>query len=88
MGMLVESIVPQKRDGIVLKTIFTIGLLAIAGLFVLKLVFGILGGLFGIFLALLGLAIPVFVLGAVLYVALLVFAPETARGLREKLGGS
>ena len=71
-----------------LKTIFTIGLLALAGLFVLKLAFGILGGLFGILLALLGLAIPVMVLGVIIYVALLVFAPETARGLREKFGGS
>lgn len=70
-----------------LRTIFTIGLLAFVGLFALKLVFGILGGLFGIFFALLGLAIPVLILGAIIYVVLLIFAPETARGMKEKLGG-
>jgi hypothetical protein len=71
-----------------LKTIFTIGFLALLGLFALKLVFGILGGLFNIFFALLGLAIPVLIIGAIIYVALLVFAPETARGMKEKFGGN
>jgi hypothetical protein len=71
-----------------LRTIFTIGILALVGLFALKLVFGILGGLFGLFFALLGLAIPVVVLGAVIYVLMLIFAPETARGVKEKFGGS
>jgi len=71
-----------------LRTIFTIGILALVGLFALKLVFGILGGLFGLFFGLLALAIPVLILGAIIYVVMLVFAPETARGMREKFGGS
>ncbi len=71
-----------------LRTIFTIGLLALVGLFALKLVFGILGGIFGLFFALLGLAIPVLIIGAVIYVALMIFSPDTARGMREKFGGS
>ncbi len=71
-----------------LRTIFTLGLLAFVGLFVLKLVFGILGGLFSIFFALLGLAIPVLIIGAIIYVLMLVFAPDTARGMKEKFGGS
>lgn len=71
-----------------LRTIFTIGVLALLGLFALKLVFGILGGLFGIFFALLGLAIPVLVIGCIIYVVLLIIAPETARGMKEKFGGS
>jgi hypothetical protein len=71
-----------------LRTIFTIGILALVGLFALKLVFGILGGLFGLFFGLLALAIPVFILGCIVYVVMLVFAPETARELREKFGGS
>lgn len=71
-----------------LRTIFTIGLLALVGLFVLKLVFGILGGLFSLLFALLGLAIPVLILGAVVYVVMLVFAPDTARQWRQKFGGS
>lgn len=71
-----------------LRTVFTIGLLALLGLFALKLVFGILGGLFGLLFGLLALAVPVLILGAIIYVAMLVFAPDTARELREKLGGS
>ena len=71
-----------------LRTVFTIGLLALVGLFILKLVFGILGGVFSLFFALLGLAIPVLVLGCIVYVVMLVFAPDTARDWRQKFGGS
>jgi hypothetical protein len=71
-----------------LRTIFTIGLLALVGLFVLRLVFGILGGVFSIIFALLGMAIPVLVLGSIIYVVVLVFAPDTARDWRQKFGGS
>lgn len=71
-----------------LRTIFTIGVLALLGLFALKLVFGILGGLFGLFFGLLALALPVVILGALIYVALMIFAPDTARDLRQKFGGS
>jgi hypothetical protein len=71
-----------------IRTVFMLGLLALVGLFVLKLFFGILGGLFGILFALLGLVIPVLIIGALLYVLMLVFMPDTARELRDKLGGS
>lgn len=71
-----------------IRTIFMLGLLALVGLFVLKLFFGILGGVFGILFALLGLVIPVLIIGALLYVLMLVFMPDTARELRDKLGGS
>jgi hypothetical protein len=71
-----------------LRTIFMIGILALVGLFALKLFFGILGRLFGILFGLIALAIPVLILGAIIYVVLLVFAPETARGMKEKFGGS
>ena len=70
-----------------LRTIFTIGLIAFAGLFVLKLVFGILGGLFGLVLTLLFMAIPIAIIGGLIYIVMLIFAPDTARGVREKLGG-
>ena len=71
-----------------LRTIFTIGILAFLGLFALKLVFGILGGVFGLFFALLGMAIPILIVGALVYFALKLFAPETAKDLRDKFGGS
>lgn len=71
-----------------LRTIFTIGIIALVGLFVLKIFFGILGGLFGLFFALIGMAIPVLLLGIVVYVVLKIFAPDTAKELRDKFGGS
>lgn len=71
-----------------LATIFMIGLLALAGLFLLKLTFGIMGGLFAVFFWLLWKAIPILMIGAVIYVLIRVFAPETAKDLRDKFGGS
>ena len=70
-----------------LRTIFTIGIIAIVGLFVLRLAFGILGGLFGILFWLIGISIPILILGAIIYLVLKVFAPDTARELRGKFGG-
>ena len=70
-----------------LRTIFTIGILAFVGLFVLKVFFGILGGLFGLFFGLLTMMIPILIFGAIVYFLLRVFAPETARNVRNMLGG-
>ena len=70
-----------------LRTIFMIGLIAFAGLFVLKLFFGILGGVFGILILLLRLAIPIAIVGGLIYLVLRVFAPDTAKDLRSKFGG-
>ncbi len=70
-----------------LRTIFIIGLLAFAGLFALKILFGILGGLFGLIFWLLGMAIPVLIVGVMVYILLRIFAPETAKDLRSKFGG-
>jgi hypothetical protein len=70
-----------------LRTIFTIGIIAIFGLFVLRLAFGILGGLFGILGWLISISIPILILGALIYLVLKIFAPDTARDLRSKFGG-
>ncbi len=71
-----------------LRTIFMIGLIALAGLFLLKVAFGILGGLFGLFFWLLGMALPVLLLGLLVYAVIRIFAPDTAKDLRDKFGGS
>jgi hypothetical protein len=61
-----------------LKTIFTIGVFTLLGLFALKLV-GFL------FFPLIGLAVKILMIGAVVYVVMLVVAPDTARRLRDKV---
>lgn len=69
-----------------LRTIFIIGLLAFAGLFALKILFGIMGTLFGLIFWLLGMAIPVLIIGLLVYAVIRIFAPETAKDLRAKFG--
>lgn len=70
-----------------LRTIFAVGIFALLGLFALKLVFGILGFAFGIFGALLVLAIQIAVVGGVVYLAIRIVSPETARRLRSRWNG-
>jgi hypothetical protein len=70
-----------------LRTIFTIGLFALLGLFALKLVFGIMGPLFGLFLWLLVMAIKVAIVGALIYLVIRLASPDTARRMRERWSG-
>jgi hypothetical protein len=70
-----------------LRTIFTIGIMALLGLFALKFVFGIMGGLLGLLLVLLGLAVKVAIVGAVIYLIIRVVSPGTARSLRNRWSG-
>ena len=71
-----------------LRTIFTIGLFALLGLFALKLVFGILGGLFVVVWVLLRYAITIAIVGFVIYLVIRIFSPDTARRMRDRFSGS
>lgn len=62
-----------------LRTLLTIGLIALVGLFALKIVFGLLGPLVGVLLVLLGWAVKFAMIGAVLYVVVRVISPDTAK---------
>lgn len=70
-----------------LRTIFMIGLFAVGGLLVLRLVFGLFAVVLGIFGGLLGLAIKIAIVGALIYLVIRIFSPDTARRLREKWSG-
>lgn len=70
-----------------LRPIFMIGLFALAGLFLLKLFFGLFGGLFALALGLLFLAVKIAIVGAIVYVVIRIVSPETARRLRERFSG-
>ena len=67
-----------------LGTVFTLGILVLAGLFALKLFFGILGGVLGAFLVLLGVALKIVAVGAIVYLAIRILSPDTARRLHQK----
>jgi hypothetical protein len=61
-----------------LRTLFTVGAIAVLGLVALKLVFGLLGPLVGLLFWLLGAAIKVLLIGAVVYFVLRLVSPATA----------
>ena len=70
-----------------LRTIFMIGLFAIGGLFVLRLAFGLFAISFGLLGWLFFFALKVAIVGAVIYVLIRIFSPDTARKLRDKWSG-
>ena len=70
-----------------LRTIFSVGALAILGLIALKFVFGFFGGLVAILFVLLLLALKIAIIGALIYLVVRIVSPETARRLREKFNG-
>lgn len=71
-----------------LRTIFTIGLFAIGGLFVLKLAFGIFAVFFALLIRLLFFALWAAFIGGLIYLVIRILSPDTARRLRERWSGS
>jgi hypothetical protein len=71
-----------------LRTIFSIGLVAILGLIALKFIFGIFGLAMGLFLWLLSKAIVIAIIGLAIYIIIRIVSPETARRLRERWSGT
>ncbi|MBM3907364.1 MAG: hypothetical protein FJ363_04690 [Gemmatimonadetes bacterium] len=67
-----------------LRTIFGIGLLALIGLFVLKVFFGLFGFLFALLWVLLGWAIRIAIVGGIIYLILRIFLPDTAKKIEEQ----
>lgn len=62
-----------------LRTLMTVGLIAMLGLVAVKLVFGLLGPLVSLLLWLLGLAIKLALIGVVVYGVVRLVSPDTAR---------
>lgn len=67
-----------------LRTIFVVGALALAGLVALKLVFGLMGPLVALLFWVAALAFKVAVLGLAGYVVLRLISPATANRLKER----
>jgi hypothetical protein len=66
-----------------LRTLFTVGIVALLGLVALKLVFGLLGPLVALLFWLVGLAIKVLLLGAVVYFVVRLVSPATAERIER-----
>jgi hypothetical protein len=71
-----------------LRTIFSIGLVAILGLIALKFIFGIFGFAMSLFLWLLSKAIVIAIIGLAIYIIIRIVSPETARRFRERWSGT
>jgi hypothetical protein len=67
-----------------IRTILMTGLFAMLGLFALGLVFKIFGGLLGITIWLVAMAVKIAIVGAIAYLAIRIVSPSTARRLRER----
>jgi hypothetical protein len=66
-----------------LRTVFTIGLFAVLGLFALRLVFGILPFMFALLGSLLGFALKILIIGLIIYAVIRIFSPGTAARMRN-----
>ena len=71
-----------------LRTIFSIGLFVVLGVFAMSFLFNILGGLVGIALWLLFNALKVAAIGLIVYLIIRIFSPDTARKLRDRFNGT
>ena len=67
-----------------LRTIFMIGLFALAGLFLLRLLFGVIFVGFGLLGWLFGFAIKALIFGALIYLVIRIVSPDTARRMRDR----
>ena len=71
-----------------LRTIFLTGLFAVLGFMLLSFVFKIAVGLFGVMIGLLFIALKLAAIGFVIYLIVRIFAPDTARRMKERWSGS
>lgn len=68
-----------------LRTLFTVGIVALLGLVALKLAFGLLGPLVALLFWLVGLAFKVLVLGALVYFVVRIVSPGTAERIERAI---
>jgi len=70
-----------------LRNAFAIAVAVVIGACVLRLFSGIVGGLLGTVLALAWLAAKILIFVGVAYFVLSIISPDTARKVRERVGG-
>jgi hypothetical protein len=70
-----------------LRNVFAIAVAVVIGACVLRLVTGVVGGVLGILLALAWFAAKILIFVGVAYFVLSIISPDTARKVRERVGG-
>ncbi|MBM3276136.1 MAG: hypothetical protein FJ202_01455 [Gemmatimonadetes bacterium] len=71
-----------------LKTLFSVGLATMAGIVLLKLVFGLFGGFVMLLFWILGIALKILLVGAAIYFILRIISPDTARKMTDSFSGT
>jgi hypothetical protein len=71
-----------------LRTIFIVGVMALLGLFALKLLFGVAIFGLGLFFVLAAVALKILLIGGCFYFVIRIVSPGTAKQLREKFSGT
>ena len=70
-----------------LRTLFSVGLMAMVGLFLMKVVFGLFAGFVALMLWLLVIAVKILVVGALVYFVVRIVSPSTARRMTDSFAG-
>jgi hypothetical protein len=71
-----------------LRTVLTIGIFAMLGLFALNLIFNVLPVVLGIVAYFVILALKIALFGAAVYFVIRIVSPDTARRLRSRWSGT
>jgi hypothetical protein len=71
-----------------LRTVLTIGIFAMLGLFALNLIFNVLPVVLGIIAYFVVLALKIALFGAAVYFVIRIVSPDTARRLRSRWSGT
>lgn len=67
-----------------LRSILTLGVLVVLGMFAAGLVFNVLGGILGLVIWVCITAVKLLIVGGILYLGVRVFSPGTANRLKER----
>lgn len=70
-----------------LRTLFSVGLMAMVGLFLMKFFFGLFGGFVALMFFLLGIALKILIVGAIVYFVIRLISPSTARRMTDSFSG-
>ena len=71
-----------------LRTLFSVGLMAMVGLFLMKFAFGLFGGFIALMLWLFWIAIKILIVGALVYLVIRIVSPSTAKRMTDSVSGS
>src|SRR5882757_4292349 len=79
--------IAPTKDHTMLRTLFSVGLMAMVGMFLMKFAFGIFGGFIALMLWLFWIAIKILIVGAIVYFVIRIISPSTARRMTDSFDG-